>query len=54
MQLIHGGNPRCLTADVGKRAIFVTECDATRNDQKWKIDYVNKDAMEKWDSIGPA
>ncbi|KAL0272785.1 UNVERIFIED_CONTAM: hypothetical protein PYX00_005629 [Menopon gallinae] len=51
--LVHGGNPRCLTADLEAKTIYVTTCDPDLVTQKWEVEKINQEAMEKWDSIGP-
>lgn len=51
--LVHGGNPRCLDCDPGKKSLFVTKCDDSSVTQKWRFENVDLKAITNWDSIGP-
>lgn len=33
--LVHGGNPRCLDANIIAKTIFVTTCNPGSKTQKW-------------------
>ena len=47
--IIHGGNPRCLDTDPATAQLFVTQCDARSQTQKWTVENVNLKQLEKWD-----
>ncbi|KAG8252443.1 polypeptide [Homalodisca vitripennis] len=51
--LVHGGNPRCLDADLTRRTIFVTTCDENSETQRWDISNLNYLALRHWDETGP-
>uniref|UniRef100_A0A1B6CII9 Polypeptide N-acetylgalactosaminyltransferase n=1 Tax=Clastoptera arizonana TaxID=38151 RepID=A0A1B6CII9_9HEMI len=43
--LVHGGNPRCLDADLHRKTIFVTQCDPDSETQRWNIEHIDYKAM---------
>lgn len=43
--LVHGGNPRCLDADLHRKTIYVTNCDADSETQRWNIEHINYKAL---------
>ncbi|GJQ83951.1 hypothetical protein Trydic_g8689 [Trypoxylus dichotomus] len=51
--LVHGGNPRCLDCDPGKKALFVSKCDPNSKTQRWRFEHVDLKLLSNWESIGP-
>lgn len=50
---VHGGNPRCLDCDPGRKKIFVTACDENSKTQKWRFENVNLTMILNWENVGP-
>ncbi|CAG0878876.1 unnamed protein product [Darwinula stevensoni] len=46
--LIHGGNPRCLDHNPSNQELFVAACDKGSLTQRWKVEHVNFDVIEKY------
>lgn len=51
--LVHGGNPRCLDADLTRRTIFVTTCDSLSETQRWTVSNLDFKALANWEDLGP-
>lgn len=50
--LIHGGNPRCLDCDPGRKELYVSTCNDKSPTQRWVIEHFNKTALDNWKSSG--
>ncbi|XP_050503790.1 N-acetylgalactosaminyltransferase 6 [Diabrotica virgifera virgifera] len=49
---VHGGNPRCLDIDPGRKRLYVTKCDPESKTQKWRFENVNLTAIANWENVG--
>ncbi|XP_074026127.1 N-acetylgalactosaminyltransferase 6 [Leptinotarsa decemlineata] len=49
---LHGGNPRCLDCDPGRKRLYVTKCDEHSKTQKWRFENVNLTMIADWENVG--
>lgn len=49
--LIHGGNPRCLDCDPGRKKLYVRKCNEKSKTQKWRFEHVNISAIASWEGV---
>jgi hypothetical protein len=47
--LVQGGNPRCLDMDPQSRELFMNKCDKDAASQRWDIEHINLQQLEKWE-----
>ncbi|XP_046647991.1 putative polypeptide N-acetylgalactosaminyltransferase 10 [Daphnia pulicaria] len=52
LQLIHGGNPRCLDCDPGRKELFVATCNSESPTQRWTFERFNQTALLRWNKAG--
>ncbi len=50
LTLKHGGNPRCLDADVDAGELFVTACQPGKSSQQWRWQRTDDKRLENWDA----
>lgn len=50
--LIHGGNPRCLDCDPGRKELYVAACNDQSPTQRWVIERFNQTALNNWANAG--
>jgi len=52
LQLIHGGNPRCLDCDPGRKELYVATCNNESPTQRWTFERFNQTALLRWNKAG--
>ncbi|XP_046978846.1 N-acetylgalactosaminyltransferase 6 [Vanessa cardui] len=50
-RLKHGTNDNCLDWDPPTRALYIKPCDDSADTQRWVIDNVDTEMLDKWESI---
>ena len=53
-QIFHGPlrNQNCVEADVSTQAVYVTECNRTKMEQRWVFGFVNETNVRNWLTYG--
>lgn len=46
-------NERCLDFDIDIKRVYVDVCNGTRKTQKWRVDFIDREALNKWNETEP-